>query len=71
MEFHNRLVRGAVVGYGIRNLGTLLRVVVCASLISFLAGCVTQSPTMPDPTPPPPIPETPPENEEGWNAITG
>ena len=71
MDIHNRIVTGPVAGSRADRTSNPLRVMLCAALLGLLAACVAQSPTLPDPAPAPPVPEMPPENEDGWNAITG
>ena len=71
MEVHYRIATESAWGRSVGRLRGALRVALCAALLGLLAACVTQSPMMPVPAPETPVPETPPENEDGWNAVTG
>ena len=71
MAVHYRIVPESASSRPAGRLRGVLRVASCAALLGLLAACVTQSPTVPVPEPEPPVPETLPENEDGWNAITG
>lgn len=72
MAIHHRIVPETASGRPAgRPRGGALRVASCAAMLCLLAACVTQSPTVPVPVPETPVPEAPPENEDGWNAVTG
>ena len=70
MAVHHRIVTESASGRPAGRRSDALRVASCAALLCLLAACVTQSPTVPVPAPETPVPEAPPENEDGWNAVT-
>ena len=71
MAVHHRIVAERVSGYCVGRLRSVLRLVFYMTIMGVLGACVTQSPTVPVSEPEVPIPESPPEKEDGWNAITG